>query len=373
MVETITPVVHGGRRRRWLGMVGVHAVGAAAVAAGVGALFGAIGRLAGAPWEGAGRWAVAGVAVVYAAREAGLPVPLPEVRRQVPEWWRRSFSPWMASFLYGLMLGVGYLTHLGHGTWVVVSLAAAASGDPLLGAAVAAPFGLARAVSLVVVARARRPGDVSTVIDQLESMAGARADRVANAAVLVGVAVVATAGVRPEVRPLAEAGVVVLAVVFAWAALAKVLLPSRWRRVLAAHPLPAWMRRAAGPGVPVAELAVPVLVLLGRPREAAAVAAVLLVAFSGFVVWARGRRGGRLPCGCFGRIKSRDWRALLARNAALLVVAAVAATISAGPSLVDVARGPVPGEVLPAALTAVGLGLALWLVRRSLRLLDRAG
>ena len=368
MVETITPVVHGGRRR-WLGAVALHAVGASGAAAVVGAVAGAVGGWTGAPWDGAAWWAVAAVAVLYAAREAGLPVPLPEVRRQVPERWRRSLGPHRSSFLYGVMLGVGFLTHLGHGTWPVVSLVALVFGDPLLGAAIAAPFGLARALSLAVVARARRAEDVSSVIDSLESVSRAAVDRVANAAVLLGVGIAAAAGGVPDAGGLSAAAAVVLAVVFGWAALAKMVLPSRWRGVLANHSLPGWLRRAAGPAVPAAELAVPALIVLGRPRAAAAAAIGLLVVFSAFVVWARRRRGGRLPCGCFGRVRSRDWRALLARNAALLLVAAAAAT---GAAPVITARLPGGGELLPASLTLIGAGLTIALFRRSMRLMDRS-
>src|SRR5829696_1938346 len=114
MVETITPVVHGGSRSRW----GISLVLAAAA--------------------------------MYVARELGARVPVPQLRRQVPDWWRTFFPPHVAAFLYGLGLGPAVLTYLGHGTVVVVSVPSFASGRPLLGSAVLAPFGLARGLGPVL-------------------------------------------------------------------------------------------------------------------------------------------------------------------------------------------------------------------------------
>jgi len=47
-------------------------------------------------------------------------VPVAQLRRQVPEWWRTFFGRRVASVLYGAGLGVGFLTYLSHGTLVVV-------------------------------------------------------------------------------------------------------------------------------------------------------------------------------------------------------------------------------------------------------------
>jgi len=54
MVETISPVGYGGRTRRWLAAVALHALGATAMAAAFGAALGAIGALLHAPWGAAG-------------------------------------------------------------------------------------------------------------------------------------------------------------------------------------------------------------------------------------------------------------------------------------------------------------------------------
>src|SRR5512134_2076601 len=134
MVETITPVVHGGRRSRWARFLVLHVAGAMAAAAAFGAILGGAGALLGAPWGAAGLGLVAALAALYLAREVfGLRVPVPQLRRQVPDWWRTYFPFGPASFLYGIGLGVGFLTYLSHGTLVVISAAAVASGRPSAG------------------------------------------------------------------------------------------------------------------------------------------------------------------------------------------------------------------------------------------------
>lgn len=182
MVETIAPVVYG-RRTRYLRAVALHALAAAASAALTGALLGAIGVLAGAPLPGA-PLIVAAAAALYAARELlGLPVPLPELRRQVPLWWRSFFAPGSAAALYGAGLGPGFTTHLGSGTLVAVAAAALAYGDPLLGAALMAPFGLARGLAVLVAAGARDHDDAAEVAARLgEAWRAGRPRRLAGTA-----------------------------------------------------------------------------------------------------------------------------------------------------------------------------------------------
>ncbi len=192
MVETITPVVHGRRRLQYWSAVASHVVGATAAAAGLGAVLGGAGALVGAPWGRAGIAVVGVVALLYALREgAGLPIPLPDRHAQVPEWWRAFYSPRVASFLYGVGLGVGLLTFLSFGTFVAVAAAALVSGDPLLGAGLCAPFGLARGVSVTVACRAQTEEAVSGVVGHLERWAGTKVPRRLNAAALTVIALLA--------------------------------------------------------------------------------------------------------------------------------------------------------------------------------------
>lgn len=188
MVETITPVVHGGRNRSFYSSVVLHTIGATISAAGTGAVLGGIGLAVGAPWGGAGWWAVVAVALLFAARELlAWPIPLPDLDRQVPRWWRSYFAPPVASFLYGIGLGVGFVTYLSFGTLAAVAVAAVASGNPPIGALVVAPFGLARGLS-VLTAAAGPPG---RILDHLEGQRARRAARWVNGAVLLLVGAVA--------------------------------------------------------------------------------------------------------------------------------------------------------------------------------------
>ncbi|MFN2589006.1 MAG: hypothetical protein ABR613_12935 [Actinomycetota bacterium] len=188
MAETITPAVHGGRRKPYVVSSLLHVAGATVSAAALGLVLGGLGMLLRAPQDPATPAVVAAVAAVYFVREAfRVPVPLPDRKRQVPEWWRTFFSPPAAAFLYGLGLGVGVLTYLTFGTFAAVMAAAVAAGDPLPAALLCAPFGLGRGFAVVA---ATWSADRET-IERLDDLATSRGPRLANAAVLAAIAVAA--------------------------------------------------------------------------------------------------------------------------------------------------------------------------------------
>ena len=186
MVETITPVVHGGRRGRYLGSIVLHTLGATAAAAAFGALLGGLGALLGAPWGQAGTIAVLTAGTLYLLREAfRLPIPIPDRHRQVPQWWRTFYSPPVASLLYGLGLGVGFLTFLTFGTFVAVAVGALASGSVGAGTLICAPFGLARGLSVLV-------GAAGDGVSSLDDLAGTPWPRLVNASALGAVVLAAS-------------------------------------------------------------------------------------------------------------------------------------------------------------------------------------
>jgi hypothetical protein len=367
MVETITPVVHGGSRSRWGRFLVLHVAGATLAAAAFGLALGALGALLGAPWGRASAVVVAVLAAVYLAREAfGLAVPVPQLRRQVPDWWRTFFSFGPASFLYGFGLGVGFLTYLAHGTLVVVAAAAVATGRPLAGAAMLAPFGIARGLSAAVARRARTPAEGAALVGRLSRSAGWPGWRIAHAVALMGVLVAALVASKAALGPgdAGAAAAAVLAVAFGAAAVAKLVRPSSWRRALASYRLPAPVERVARPGVPVLEAAIAALPVLGLASTAGMVAAIALVAFSAAIVAGRLRVGRVLECGCYGTAATRDYRLLLARNAALLGVALAAWTRGVDEPAVAL-RPPSGGEWVPAALVVLGLAAASWVATRA--------
>ena len=123
-----------------------------------------------------------------------------------------------------------------------------------------------------------------------------------------------------------------LAGVWAWAALAKISDPDAAVRAVRAYQLlPEALVRPVAWGLPFAELALAVLLAVGlATRLAAAVSAVLLALFIVAIAaaWARGLQ---IDCGCFGGggaamgVRASDYLLELVRDAGLLVVAALLA------------------------------------------------
>lgn len=142
--------------------------------------------------------------------------------------------------------------------------------------------------------------------------------------------------------------------VFAWSAVAKLIRHGTWRGVLARYRLGRWGALVAV-AVPPVELAVPALILGGATRAGAALALLLLVPFSLAVLRARALEGDRLPCGCFGKANTRDYRTVLARNAGLGVLSGVILLGGPDVSLAEGMTFPSTSELLPAALVATGL------------------
>lgn len=164
----------------------------------------------------------------------------------------------------------------------------------------------------------------------------------------------------PALRVVAAA----LAATFAWAALAKLGRWTRWRAALSGYELPGAVRALAAPVVPVVEGGVAALLVTGFTRAGAALSVALLASFSGALLYARERRGDRLPCGCFGGATERDYRVMLLRNALLGLASAVLLLTSHD---VSVARGwsaPSGGDLVPGALVAIGIGLVGWTLWR---------
>ena len=94
---------------------------------------GALGEALGAGGAGAAVVAAA-IAVAAAVGEArGLRI-VPQVRRQVPESWRRVLPVPLAAGLYGVLLGLGFTTFiLTFAVWALAAVSVAL-GDPALGA-----------------------------------------------------------------------------------------------------------------------------------------------------------------------------------------------------------------------------------------------
>jgi hypothetical protein len=161
MVETFTPAVCGSRNRQRVALLG-FAVGALAASAVVGAALGALGGLLGVEFA----LAAAGLALLAAAREAGiLRVPIPQSRGQVPERWRTALPLPVWSVGYGAGLGVGFLTFQPVSTFWVACAAAVALGRPGPAAVCFMAYGAGRALMAVLPGRGKR--DATAAVEAL--------------------------------------------------------------------------------------------------------------------------------------------------------------------------------------------------------------
>ncbi len=152
MLGTLGPTGHTGGRRTTAAACAAFAAGALAGGAATFTVLSLLGRALG----GGGSRAATAVAVAIAAAAAlgearGVRV-LPQVRRQVPEHWRRVMPLPLAGGLYGVLLGLGFTTFvLTLAVWALAGLCVAL-GDPSAGLAVGLAFGAGRALPIVVLA-----------------------------------------------------------------------------------------------------------------------------------------------------------------------------------------------------------------------------
>lgn len=116
------------------------------------ATLGALGQLLHAGGEGIALAAAVAIALLAALGEAlGVRV-VPQIRRQVPEPWRRVMPLPLASGLYGILLGLGFTTFvLTLAVWALAGISVAI-GSPLAGLLIGLGFGAGRALPVVVMA-----------------------------------------------------------------------------------------------------------------------------------------------------------------------------------------------------------------------------
>jgi hypothetical protein len=200
MVDTLA---RGGTGRRGVVAIACATFGAGALVGGV-VTFGSL-SLVGEALEGAGAAVPVAVAIACAAAlgEARGVRIVPQVRRQVPEPWRRVLPLPLAAWLYGILLGLGFTTFvLTLAVWALAGMCVAL-GDPALGLVIGLGFGIGRALPVVLLAPvARRPFGVRAVALMAERPQLLRALRLADAAGLAACAAAIAAG------PAAAAGVV---------------------------------------------------------------------------------------------------------------------------------------------------------------------
>jgi hypothetical protein len=181
MIETIG----GPRGRVWLSCA-TFASGACAGGVATFALLSSLGS-----WlSTALATAVAGVIALSAAlAEARGFAVSPQIRRQVPEHWRRRLPLPFAAWLYGVLLGLGFTTYvLTFAVWALAALVFAV-GNLATGVAVGLAFGVGRALPILSIAPFVHRSFGTTALALMAERPGLlRRVRVADAAALVLVA-----------------------------------------------------------------------------------------------------------------------------------------------------------------------------------------
>ncbi len=209
VIETIGPTGHLGGRRTTLAACATFLPGA--VAGGV-LTFGSLAAL-GEVLHGAGGrtayLAAAAIAVLAAVLELRGTRIVPQIRRQLPEHWRRVMPMPLAAALYGVLLGIGFTTFvLSFGVWALAGVSLAV-GDPELGLLLGVSFGVGRAIPIVALAPfAGRPFGIRANALMCEHpgvyLGLRRGDAAALAAVALALVVVpGSAGATDEVAPTA--------------------------------------------------------------------------------------------------------------------------------------------------------------------------
>ena len=152
MIETIGPVGHTGGRATTLSACVTFTAGALAGGACTFGLLAVGGELLKGAGGGASYLVAAAVAAVAAVAELRAVRILPQMRRQLPEHWRRVMPMPLAAALYGVLLGLGFTTFvLTFGVFALAGIAFAL-GDPAVGLAIGLAFGAGRALPIALVA-----------------------------------------------------------------------------------------------------------------------------------------------------------------------------------------------------------------------------
>lgn len=151
---------------------------------------GGSGALGAAAGDGGGTALAVAAALALAAAAAdaaGLRVA-PQIRRQVPETWRRTLPLPLAAALYGVLLGLGFTTFvLAFAVWALAGICVAL-GAPATGAVVGLAFGLGRALPVVAMAPRWETLGVRLATRMAEEPRLLRALRRLDAALLVAAA-----------------------------------------------------------------------------------------------------------------------------------------------------------------------------------------
>jgi hypothetical protein len=220
MIETIGPAGHTGGRPTTISACATFTLGALAGGLLTFVVLAELGNLIQGAGQDAAYLVAAGMAVAGAALELrGVPI-LPQLRRQLPEHWRRVMPMPIAAGLYGVLLGLGFTTFvLTFGVFALAGIVFAV-GEPAVGVAVGLAFGVGRALPITLLAPiADRESGIRVIEAMAERPAIYRGFRFGDGLALLAAAAVlittAPAGAaQTESKPAADPSVSGHALVF---------------------------------------------------------------------------------------------------------------------------------------------------------------
>lgn len=188
MVETLGSAIPRVGARVVRISAATFALGALAGGAITFTALGALGLVLGGGGKGLALGAAVAIALLAALGEAlGVRV-VPQIRRQVPEPWRRVMPLPLAAGLYGVLLGLGFTTFvLTLAVWALAGVAVAI-GSPLAGLLIGLGFGAGRALPVVVLAPRYATLGERLELRMAEQPALLRRLRLADAALLAALA-----------------------------------------------------------------------------------------------------------------------------------------------------------------------------------------
>ena len=153
-ISLLRPTGRGPRAvLNWLPTFAMHGLGYAAGAVILGTLLGAIGAIAGFTGFGTGfgLGVLALIGMAYGAHQLDLlRLPYPQRRAQVPHDARNRFPKWVVGGLYGLSLGLDYLTYVQTPLLYMMTAAAILTGNIPAAILIIALFNLGRYLPVAV-------------------------------------------------------------------------------------------------------------------------------------------------------------------------------------------------------------------------------
>jgi len=196
MIDTLGPNGHPGGRRRTVAACAAFALGAPLGGA---VTFGGLAALGALAQSHPGGDVAIGIAVAIAVASAALDALgvriAPQLRRQVPESWRRVLPLPVAAFLYGILLGLGFTTYVLSFALPALAAVSLVVADVGLGLVLGVAFGIGRALPIVALAPVADREVGARALDAMAARPGLlRGARLIDAVALLAVAAALAGG-----------------------------------------------------------------------------------------------------------------------------------------------------------------------------------